>query len=272
MSGISHRQRLINLFITSGKCSPPADYHLQQAITYKLQYLRDINFDGEVPSSEITPEFQRAITAHWIIKMRINKKDYKHPWGGEAIHHKAIADIYAVLWDCISAIKNFNAFKYAGDYTCTSHWFAYILYEYAMMRTQKQGKKAIIAELQRNNQILTDIKNGKKSVTLSDRTWLDKIFDKEKHEHTYKLFEVLCIAENDLNDYMKVMRVDLLTNVIKTLKKYCHWFRQNIKGVIVPSKNGDYVISGKGSHKEKREPVFINPESLSNMGFQESNG
>ena len=268
MARISNCQRTRNLFTTSGKCNPPADSHLHQAITYRFQYLADINFVGEVRPSEFYFDFLRAITAHWIIKMRINTKAYKHPWGSEAIYHKPIADIYAVLWDCISAIKNFNAFKYADDYDCTSNWFSCILYEFAMVRNKKQGKKAVIEELQRNNQILTDIKNGKKNAPF----WLDKIFDKEKHEHTYKLFEVLCMADPDLDKLMEAMRVELLSNVIKALKTYCQWVRQDVKGVIVPSNSGDYLIFGKGSHKEKRENVLINPESLSRIGFQSSNG
>jgi hypothetical protein len=261
MARISDRDKLQNLFAIDAKdCLPPHDFYFRLVLNHELSYLKKTGFVGEIPFSQVNPIIQRAIIGHWIIKLQISKKNYKHPYGKDAEIGKPLAKVYSVVWDAISAIMDIRKpFPDCYHYECTSHWFSLILFEFALCRSSGHGKKAVLSDLRYHNQILTSIRKGDKRIQ-----WLDKIFAQDKI-HTRQLFQALC--KNIPSSIADELRDEHLLNIIKAMKAYCTYIYKDVGGVIVPTDEGDRLISGKDKYGKKMSAVFISPESLTASGF-----
>jgi len=255
MPMISIQEKTRRLFAIEGMIDPPTDRYFQDAISHNFRSLFKNGFCGEIPFSEIYPEFTRAIVMHWVVKEKIAKK-HKHPWARESQPLKHLADVYSAVWDGMSAIMNFsNSFADTNGYECTSQWFALILKEYALCRSDGRGVKAVASQLQGQNQILTDIKNRKKGIE-----WLSKILDQRYKPHTYHFFKMLCTCHHD--GLMDDLRLECLAIIIKAMKAHCTHVREEVDGVIV----GNSLISGRGRGEIKYKDVLVNRESLTNIG------
>jgi len=256
-----------DLFVIKGQCREPDGSYLHVAITRDFQHLADIGFSGEISAIDWLHIKARAIVAQWIKKWKITKK-HKHPCFNKKINYRELATVYSVVWDAIADFKNFRAFTHANEYSCTSEWFAYILYELQLGTGSgnASGIREIVMYMQTSNRILTDIKNGRK-----DWQNIDKICNCKYAPHTYKFLKLLCRDDERLDTDMNEMRAENLEWLIKALKTYCTHVRRDIKGVIVPTDDGDRYIEGRGRGCEYVPNLLVNLETLASIGFYPSN-
>jgi hypothetical protein len=270
MTDLANWKKSEKLFTLNGRCKEPIDNYFHQAVTHDLLGLKRSGFVGEIPCSLYKKIRYRASVAHWIVKLRINKKSYKHPLGVEANEVKELAQVYAVVWDAIEKSMTFRRAFALTEYTEASQLFSYILYEFGLCWIKNAtGKNQILRDLRANNQLLTDIKNrnrDKSGEVLLNR--LSKVFDPREKEHTYRFFSTLFKFHPDQN--MDELREEQLTNVIKAFKRFATYVA-TIDAVFIVDDGIDYVISGKGRGRINIQPLSVSPEMLTKIGIGESN-
>lgn len=275
MARISRAKKAEDLFQIEGKCAPPADYYLHYVVNHDhLERIKNlINQDFiELRKFENNLDALRGCVAHWIIAMKISKRKYKHPLGSEAEQFKPLAKFYAVAWDIMSDLMDLRLAFGLQEYECTSHWFAYILYEFALCASNEVGKVEILKDLQRKNQVMTDIKNGIKKIDGESRKKLDSLLiSREYCPHTYKLLELLLTPHK--SSYVDELRTECLERFIKASKSFATHFDEQIKSeaILHVGKGEDFKIMGRGRNRKTIKPELIDLETVAGQAFSRSN-
>jgi hypothetical protein len=174
-------------------------------------------------------------------------------------------------------MSDFMDFKLAfalQEYECTSHWFSYILYEFALCGSNKIGKVEILKDLQRRNQIMTDVKNGIKKTDKKSREKLDFIpllMPYDYYPHTYKLLEMLLTSHK--NSHVDDVRDDCLERFVKASKSFATYFDEQVKSeaILHVGKGEDFNIVGRGRNKKTIKPELIDRETVARLAFSSSN-
>lgn len=255
MTRSSNSDKLINLFDLFGSCVPPSDYCLHIAVNYPRLSRRT----GEVRTSLLIVDIQRASIAHWIVKLKLNPK-HKHPATKLAKFSKPLADVYSAVFD---ACTFFSIWGGGKDYDHASQWFACILLEFALCRSSGVGKKAAIADLREQNNSLTALKNG-----LTPKLSLDRIF--EPDTHAYTLF--LRLFEPSLNPHIEAKREEIAFAVIDSMKRYASWLDTHVSEFLNYGEKQDFITSSRGRRREILPNSFFYSETHSSYSFQASNG
>lgn len=255
MTRSSNNDKLINLFALSGSCVPPSDYCLHIAVNQ----FRLSRKTGEMRTSLLMVDIQRASIAHWIVKLKLNLK-HKHPATKLAKFSKPLADVYAAVFDVCAFFSIWSGGK---DYDHASQWFACILLEFALCRSSGVGKKAAIADLREQNSSLTHLKNNRKP-----KLPLDRIYKPDSH--TYKLF--LRLFERSSNPHIEAKREEIALAVIESMKRYASWIDTHVSEFLNYGEKQDFITSSRGRKRETLTNSFFYSETQSSYGFQASNG
>lgn len=259
MARKSDRDNLEALFDLTKEPHPPIDLFLHNAVRlnfsnfYKLAL---VNPDLEMDLMQINTEIYRANIAHWIIKLRVNPR-YKHPSGRNATNFKSLSEVYATVLDACEKICTYGG---GTEYENASHWFGWILYEFALCTSNATGKKAALEEIRKINSSFAKFKNNRQP-ELS----LVEIFNQVTQIHTHRLFSVLCTKID--NPDFDVLRVKLLSSITNAMKAHTSWIDENVEAVFC--RIGDKVvwIFGKGKHKRYMENTFYFPSTYRQQGF-----
>lgn len=255
MARSSNSDKLINLFTLSGSCVPPSDYCLHIAVNHS----RLSRKTGETRTSLLMVDIERASIAHWIVKLKLNPK-HKHPATKLAGFSKPLADVYAAVFDVCAFFSIWGGGK---DYDHASQWFACILREFGLCRSSVVGKKAMIADLRKQNGSLTALKNG-----LKPKLPLDCIYRPDTH--TYKLF--LRLFEPSSNPHIEAKREEVALAVIVSMKRYEAWIDTHVSEFLNYGEKQDFITSSRGRKRENLPNSFFYSETQSSYGFQASNG
>lgn len=252
------QSRIHELFKFMGKCDPPIDRWLQTAteFDYAVRLTRLQNGETvELRLADSNIDSLRACVAHWLIKVRLNKnrkKIYKHPWGKDAELFKPLADVYIAVWDTISDLMDVRcrSSTYA-DYETTYEWFCSILYEFRLVYSSADSKKDILAELQKTNRLLTDIKNGIKEG--NELEWIARICNPEKSPHTFA-FWVSAFKSN----------LDGFESVLTLMKEFATHFDKNIEpdNIIYSKEDNDFLRKSRGNGIRKISVELASLETL----------
>lgn len=277
MARISRAEKAEALFQIEGKCAPPADSYLHYVVNHDhLERIKNlINQDFiELREAENNLDALRGCVAHWIIAMKLSKRKYKHPLGTKAEQFKPLAKFYAVVWDIMSDFMDIKLAFGLQEYECTSHWFAYILYEFALCASNEIGKVEILKDLQRKNQVITDIKNGIKKINRESRkkvNFISLLIPHEYCSHTYKLLEMLLTPHKNI--YADDMRTECLEQFIKASKSFATHFDEQIKSeaILNVGKGEDFKTMGRGRNRKTIKPKLIDLEIVSRQAFSVSN-
>ena len=273
MARISRAEKIKALFQVEGKCTPPADFYLHYVVNHDhLVRVKALTNQGsiEIREHEKNLDALRGCVAHWIVAMKISKRKYKHPLGTEAEQFKPLAKFYAVAWDIMSDFMDFKLAFGLQEYECTSHWFAYILYEFGFCASNEIGKIEILKDLQKKNRIMTDIKNGRKKIDRESRKKFDFIsllIPREYCPHTYELFEMLLIPHK--NSYVDELREECLEKFVKASKSFATNFDEQIKSeaILNVGKDEDFKIMGRGRNRKTIKPELIDLETVTKQAF-----
>jgi len=256
MARISDRDWLKTSLVMRGKCDKPLDEYLHTAVIFDLFFLA--TFKKEVRFTVVNQILYRSDIANWIIKLKINP-DFKHPKGKHAYKSKALADVYNAVFD---ACQSFHTWGFGSEYENAGLWFAAILYEFVICRSDGSGKNECIADLREQNGSLTNIKNQEEpkihlslSATAQDR-------------HTHAFFKKLCTPIKEDRNF-DLMRLNLLSKIIKAMKTYATWCDKNTGGALCKgdANQKDFVTLGKGRGRKIYENVLIDFESLAAIGL-----
>lgn len=245
------------LFKFIGKCDPPIDKWLQIAteFDYGVRVTRMLNGETvELRLADSNIDSLRACVAHWLIILRLNKnrkKVYKHPWGKDAELFKPLADVYIAVWDTVSDLMDVRCHtSIYGDYETTYEWFCSVLYEFRLVYSKANSKKAILADLQKTNRLLTDINNGGKKDKVLE---LARIYDPEKSPHTFA-FWVSALRSHP----------DGFESVLKLMKKFATHFDKNIEpdNIIYSKEDNDFLRESRGNGIKKIPVELASLETL----------
>jgi hypothetical protein len=257
------QRRVYELFKFTGKCDPPIDKWLQIATEFNYAVRLTHMLNGETVELRLADsniDSLRACVAHWLIKLRLNKnrkKIYKHPWGKDAELFRPLADVYIAVWDAISDLMDTRChIPIYGDYETTYEWFCSILYEFRLVYSSADSKKAILAELQKTNRLLTDIKNGIKKG--NELECIARICNPEKSPHTFA-FWVSAFKSNP----------DGFESVLKLMKEFATHFDKNIDpdNIIYSKEDCDFLRESRGKGIRK---VLIELASLETLAMKAS--
>ncbi len=255
MARISDRDRLKTSLVMRGKCENPLDEYLHTVVNFDLFFLAATK--KEVRFTVANQIFYRSDIANWIIKFKINA-DFKHPKGKHAYKSKALADVYSAVFDACQALHTWG---FASEYENAGLWFAAILYEFVLCRSDGSGKNECIEELREQNSSLTAIKN-----TLKPKIPLS-LESPPQARHTHALFSKLSSQIKDHN--FDVMRKNLLSEIIKVMKAYATWCEKNTGGALCKgdANQKDSATLGKGRGRKTLENVLIDFETLAAIGL-----
>lgn len=255
MGMTSRTQRLKNRFTLADKAPDPYGSDLHTIVNLDFSRITEVT---EVPFTFVNQQFKRADVAHWIIKFKINP-DYKHPMGKDADSSKTYADVYAAVFD---ACRDLHSFGGGDNYKNASQWFALILYEFAICRSNAIGKKAAIAEIRRKTASLTDMKLGG-GYGNGEKMPLYEVFDPQSAKHTHNLFATLLTPIKDKN--FNALRVRLLNNILAKMKAFASWCDKNVDGVFCCGNKEEFLQFGRGKAREKLQKVLLDPEITSQL-------
>lgn len=251
------QSRINELFTFMGKCDPPMDWWLQTSTEFNHAVRLTRLQNGETVELRLADsniDSLRACVAHWLIKLRLNKnrkKVYKHPWGKDAELFKPLADVYIAVWDTISDLMDVRCHtSIYGDYETTYEWFCSILYEFRLVYSNADSKKAILAELQKTNRLLTDINNGGKK---DNELELARIYDPKKSPHTF-IFWVSALKSQP----------DGFESVLKLMKEFATHFDKNIEpdNIIYSKEDNDFLRESRGNGIKKIPVELASLETL----------
>jgi hypothetical protein len=252
------QDRIYGLFNFRGKCDPPIDEWLQTVTEY--DHVERINrlLNGEIVEFRLADsniDSLRACVAHWGIKLRINKnkkKIYKHPWGKDAETFRPLAEVYIAVWDAISDLMDTRYhIPINGDYETTYHWWCLVLYEFAIVYTNSDSKKGLIAQLQQKNRLLTDIKNGRKKD--NELECIARIYNPDFFPHTFR-FWVSAFKSNQ----------DGFESVLKMMKAFVTHLDKNIEpdNIVYFTETDDFMREARGNGIKKIPVELVSLETL----------
>jgi hypothetical protein len=255
MARISDRDYLKSSLGMRGKCDKPLDEYLHTAVNFDLFFLAATK--KEVRFTVANQIFYRSDIANWIIKLKINA-DFKHPKGKHAYKSKALADVYSAVFHACQALHTWG---FANEYENAGLWFAAILYEFVLCRSDGSGKNECIEELREQNSSLTAIKN-----TETPKIYLP-LDVPTRAQNTHALFKKLFTPIEDRN--FDLMRINLLGKIIESMKAYVSWCDKNTVGALCSGGENqkDFATLGKGRGRKTLENVLIDFETLAAIGL-----
>jgi hypothetical protein len=159
--------------------------------------------------------------------------------------------LYIKVWDTISDLMDVRCHtSIYGDYETTYEWFCSILYEFRLVYSNADSKKAILAELQKTNRLLTDINNGGKK---DNELELARIYDPKKSPHTFAFW--VSALKSQPNGF---------ESVLKLMKEFATHFDKNIDpdNIIYSKEDCDFLRESRGNGIRKISVELASLETL----------